>query len=487
MRKKLVSSEMSEERIFEIVRQVLAKITPTSSERERISLIVKKVIDSLHEVKKDYGIDYSIEIVGSYAKDTWLSGEADVDIFILFPPDIPEDSLGYYGLMIARQAVERIGGKCFERYATHPYIEAEVSGLTVDIVPAFKVASPDKIISPVDRTPFHTRYVISRINEKLKSEIRVLKRFMKGIGVYGAEIKVQGFSGYLAELLVIYYGSFYEVLKNASKWTPRRVFIDIEHFYKEREKKKLLRIMPGAMVVIDPIDKNRNVASALSIQKMCEFIAASREFLKTPSLDFFFPPKQFIAKENVSSLLEKRGTDIVVVLTKIPKLAEDIIWGQIYKSLDGLERLIKRFDFKVLSKGAWLSEENDLFFLFELENAELPTIEKHYGPPVTSKNVDSFLEKYLGSPDTISGPYIENDRWIVFRKRKYSTVSDLLKDRFHEARLGKHVLESLSKKMEILQGAEILKYLDKKGFKEYLYNWLIKKPHWLRHEKAKFE
>jgi len=474
---------MFEEKTSDILKKVIEKITPSNSERKKISLVIEKILSSLRELKKVYDVGYSIEVVGSYAKDTWLSGEADIDIFILFPPEIPENSLRYYGLTIARQAIERLGGKCFERYATHPYVEAEIEGLVVDIVPAYKVPSPDKIISPVDRTPFHTRYVVSRINEKLKSEIRLLKRFMKGIGVYGAEIKVQGFSGYLAELLVIYYGSFCNVLKNALKWRPRRVFIDIEHFYKEKEKKKLLKIMPGAMIVIDPVDKNRNVASALSIQKMCEFIAAAKEFLRKPSLDFFFPSRRHVAIDYVSSLLKNRGTDIIVILTKIPEMAEDVAWGQIYKSLDGLERLFKRFDFKVLSKGAWLSEKNDLFLLFELENARLPFIEKHYGPPVTSKNADSFLKKYLGSPNTLAGPYIEGDRWIVFRKRKYTNAFNLIRERYQEARLGKHILESLSENMKIIYGIEILKYLDNKDFREYFYNWLIKIPHWLKYGK----
>jgi tRNA nucleotidyltransferase (CCA-adding enzyme) len=36
---------------------------------------------------------------------------------------------------------------------------------------------------------------------------------MKGTGVYGAEAKVEGFSGYLTELLVINYGSFPKALE----------------------------------------------------------------------------------------------------------------------------------------------------------------------------------------------------------------------------------------------------------------------------------
>ncbi|OYT27515.1 MAG: CCA tRNA nucleotidyltransferase [Thermofilum sp. ex4484_82] len=463
-----------------ILDEVLGRITPTPEERRFVSKIVSEVITALESLKSDYKIDYKVEIVGSYAKDTWLSGEADIDIFLLFSPDLPQENLGYYGLTIAKKAVENLGGRWFERYATHPYIEAEVKGLTVDIVPAYAVETPDKIISPVDRTPFHTRYVKSRIDEEMKSQIRLLKKFMKGIGVYGAEIKVQGFSGYLAELLIIYYGSFIEVIKNASKWKPRKVFIDLERFYSERERKKLLKIMPGAMVVIDPVDKARNAASALSIQKMCEFVAASKAFFKSPNVEFFFPPKPEIDQSRLENLLKSRETDILAIVTIVPKLAEDIIWGQIYKSLDGLETLFKKYNFKVLSKGAWLSKNNDLVMLYELETAKLPITEKHLGPPVGSENENDFISKYVNSPNTIAGPFIEGSRWIVFRKRKCTTASEVVKVYYEEARLGKHIYESFNMKMQILQNQDILKLTSIDGFKEFLHSWLVKKPFWLK-------
>ncbi|RLE71475.1 MAG: hypothetical protein DRZ80_08375, partial [Thermoprotei archaeon] len=60
-----------------ILDEVLGRITPTPEERRFISKIVSEVITALESLKSDYKIDYKVEIVGSYAKDTWLSGEAD--------------------------------------------------------------------------------------------------------------------------------------------------------------------------------------------------------------------------------------------------------------------------------------------------------------------------------------------------------------------------------------------------------------------------
>ncbi|MBS7613865.1 hypothetical protein KEJ48_06465, partial [Candidatus Bathyarchaeota archaeon] len=42
-------------------------------------------------------------------------------------------------------------------------------------------------------------------------------KFAKGIGVYGADIKTGGFSGYLCELLIVSYGDFIKTVESASK------------------------------------------------------------------------------------------------------------------------------------------------------------------------------------------------------------------------------------------------------------------------------
>ena len=383
-----------EERVEEILERVARAVTPSREERERLDSVLEKVVRALEELRGKYSIDYAVEIVGSYAKDTWLSGEADIDVFLLFSPEVPEEEMGVMGLRIAREAVARLGGVCLEKYAAHPYVEAHVEGVTMDIVPAYRVQRASEIISPVDRTPFHTRYVAQRLNEDLRREVRLLKKFMKGIGVYGAEIRVQGFSGYLVELLVLYYGSFLNVLREARSWRPRRVFIDLEGYYGERERKRLLKTMPGAMVVVDPVDKSRNVASALSIQRFCEFVAAARVFLEKPSIHFFFPPPLELRDEGfVREVIERRGTDIVALVTRLPPMPEDIAWGQIYKSLEGLARLLERHEFRVYGTGAWLGGDGTLVMLFELESSRLPAIEKHCGPPVGSKNERDFLEK----------------------------------------------------------------------------------------------
>ena len=70
----------------------------------------------------------------------------------------------------------------------------------------------------------------------------------------------------------------------------RRIVIDLEDFYVNREH-ELALLFPEPLTIIDPVDKGRNVASAVLPQKLYKFVAASRAFLEKPSIDFFYPPK----------------------------------------------------------------------------------------------------------------------------------------------------------------------------------------------------
>jgi len=98
------------------------------------------------------------------AKDTWLSEEPEIDIFMRVPKIILRKSLGEVCLKIARQATE--GLEQIERFAEHPYLEAIVDYVRVNIVPCYQTERGEWL-SATDRTPFHTEYVKERLNEQM--------------------------------------------------------------------------------------------------------------------------------------------------------------------------------------------------------------------------------------------------------------------------------------------------------------------------------
>ncbi len=96
-------------------------------------------------------------------------------------------------------------------------------GVSVDLVPCYDVKSWRDVKTAVDRSILHTGgWVLENLNGR-NDEVRLLKRFLKGINAYGSEIHVRGFSGYLAEILIIEHGSFLEVLGKADFMLRRKI------------------------------------------------------------------------------------------------------------------------------------------------------------------------------------------------------------------------------------------------------------------------
>jgi tRNA nucleotidyltransferase (CCA-adding enzyme) len=211
-------------KIEHVCSEVLRRISPSATERKKISTLASELERKVAFAAKKRGVEAVVRVEGSVAKDTWLREEPDVDVFMCLSPTIPRKTLGKVSLAIAREATE--GSRQVERFAEHPYLEAFVDGYRVNIVPCY-CATGGEWLSATDRTPFHTDYVNKLLDQSLRGEVRLLKRFLQGIRAYGAEIKVGGFSGYLCELLIIHHGSFRKTLEAFATYTPRMV-IDVE-------------------------------------------------------------------------------------------------------------------------------------------------------------------------------------------------------------------------------------------------------------------
>lgn len=416
---------------------MLAEIRPRPDEL----LHLQSVIDQLVPAIEREGVEAMV--VGSAARGTWVRGDRDLDLFLLFPPELDRDALEREGLTLARAVALEFGDGYREKYAEHPYINATVDGIDVDLVPCYRVTSAAGIQSAVDRTPFHTRYVTARIGE-LVDDVLLLKRMAQAGGVYGSDQMTEGFAGYLCELLVLHYGSFRAVLEGASDWRPG-IVIDLEEHAGKRFEEPL--------VVIDPVDPNRNVSASVSLSRMMEFVELARAYLDSPSTAFFerrsHPP---IGCDDFSARLTARGTALYAVRFPTPNLIEDIVVPQLRKSLDGLVQLLERHEFSVNRADAEMGPDHCLL-LFELLVDTLPPVARHQGPPLWNReNAERFREKYAPSDAAVAGPFIEDGRYIVEVRRRYCCAGDLLgSDAALQVSLGKHVRRAL-KERELLVG-----------------------------------
>jgi tRNA nucleotidyltransferase (CCA-adding enzyme) len=465
-----------------LTKRILEKITPKKEEYAKINSLSRELEQKITLACKQEGIEAIVRVEGSMAKDTWLSENLDIDIFMRLPTSIPRKNLGNIGLKIAKKAAG--DAEKLERFAEHPYLEIFLGGYRVDIVPCYD-SEPGKWQSATDRTPYHTDYIRTHLGKELRGEVRLLKRFMQGINVYGAEIKIGGFSGYLCELLIMKYGSFAQTIRAFAEYNLR-VVIDIERSYAGREN-ELSMLFPEPLVIIDPVDKGRNVASAVQPQKLYTFIGSARAFLKKPSEAFFYPSKpKILPSKTMKSQLRNRGSSIVFLVIDQLNAVPDVLWGQLYRSKRSLRTLLELNDYKVLKDAVWSNEKSLSVLVFELEEQILPRVKKHLGPPLEREaECEKFLAKYAENEQVISGPYLEDGRWMVELPRKTNDAVELLKEKLADG--GKNVgvaelvARSIQKNFRVFVNSEVLEvYYDNIDFAQFLTDFLSGKPFWLK-------
>lgn len=402
---------------------VLRRIRPTPEQRERVDRAVGSILEAVRDRAHERALDLKIMLVGSVAKDTYV-GSPDLDIFMLFPPTVQRRDLESIGLAMGREVLSN--GEA--RYAEHPYIHGTWDGLEVDLVPCYAVKDTSELRSAVDRTPFHTRYVNSNLKEGQHDQVRLLKQFTKGIGAYGAEARTQGFSGYLVELLILRYGGMREVLEAASSWKRGEVLTLGERG----------RPFKDPLAFYDPVDRDRNVASALSVNNLALFIHAAREYLSRPSLTFFFPrEREPLPLSLIEDIMKKRGTELLVIHLDRPGMIDDDLFPQVRRTLDGAADLLERGDFIVYDRSFHIGDS--IFLVLELERAALPRSVRHDGPPAWIDNARSFLDKWKGRG--LSEPFLDNGRWSVMVSREHPEAVALVLDRLDQAALGSGLRE----------------------------------------------
>lgn len=453
-----------------LIEYVLKKIKPSEKDIKEVNSLASKIINECKEKCIKNNLETEVILSGSTAKNTWLKNLGEIDVFVLFNKSLGEKEIEEYIIKIGKEVIKDLNGTYRLRYAEHPYVEGFIDKYRINIVAAYKVPKGEWK-SSADRTPYHTEYVNSKIDDYLRDQIRILKAFLIGCKLYGAEIRVGGFSGYLAELLIINFGNFMKVIEEVAKWKPQ-VYIDIEKLLNEKEAFKKFPYNP--LIVIDPVDKNRNVAAAVTKTKFSEFIISSKLFLKNPSKKFFFPKKYKLRtiKQIIKEIKKEERNILAISFIDKEIKPPDILWGELLKTLNGIEKLMNREGFKVIKCDAW-SNNKECLLLYELQTLQLPRNYKHIGPPVYIKNALDFIEKNLKNKDTISGPWIKGYRIYVEKKRNIQNAREFLIEKIkrNEVSIAKRLLPKILRG-EIIEGIGIAHLCKNIEIREFIDNFL---------------
>jgi len=424
--------------------EVLASLRPSAEEVWRL----KAVSDTIIAAIEKHGVPAML--VGSVARETWISGDRDLDIFMLFSPDLSREDLELQGISLARSVASHFSAQGVEKYAEHPYLnmiyaEGAVC-VDIDLVPCYAVQSASCILSAVDRTPFHTRYMQERIRPYV-DDVLLLKQFAKSAGVYGSDLMTEGFSGYLCEVLILAYKGFLPLLQGIVTWKPGFV-LDIENHQAEE--------FDAPLVIIDPVDPRRNVSASVSLSKLLACIEYAAGYMRDPSPLFFSVHSvPLLSREEVVMRCEERGTALWCMVFSTPPGPADTIVPQLRKSSESLVQLFMRFDFRPCRWDVWMGDERCIL-LFEFMEDVIPSYRRHLGPPVLAReHAQRFLERYRDPGSCLSGPYIHDGRYIVELVRKYCSVCDLVSSQqIFSIALGKQIRLSLSEGFSLCSPAQ---------------------------------
>lgn len=425
-----------------VIAKALSLCEPTKSEASKLTKIAqeaKRLVEN-----RVASLDEVVDVIfgGSFAKGTWLRGDADIDIFVKIKPSVSVERFEVLGKSIGQEALKKHKPKL--RYSDHPYVEAFVRGIRVNVVPCYNVEQ-GKWQGAADRSPFHTEYISSNFDDEKRMQARLLKKFFKGVGIYGAEISTGGFSGYVSEVLVLKYGSFENVLRAAADMQDRQVIAAGDY------DSDIVKGFRSPVIIIDPVDSRRNLGTAISPESVGRFVLAARAFLASPSLQFFRE------KNKHAKASAKLYPNVLVVEFTHKERSPDIIWGQLKRSLKAMAKQLEIADFIVLRSSCITDEKTSAALAFLLESITLPPYTKRKGPEVfRRKDTVSFISDTKNKKPLVT--WVDREMRVAMLVDRKATdarqfARSLLLDRIENSGVAKDLIAD-RKKLRIYSGSE---------------------------------
>ena len=444
-------------RFTQIFNKVLQEITPTQQEVRLILKIVKELESHLKTRAIELDIKYTtMEPQGSTGiKQTQLKDDFDIDFFIgldinqfedkhreLSKNKLKEESKQYFLHLCNEWIIKSLKGSKFMEpslfYAEHPYVRAiyvsDGKEIRVDVVLYLdlnlKYIKEKGPITSVDRSPWHGRFIRDNLTIDQKNDVRLLKQFFKACHCYGDKSAVgrMGFIGYSAELLIYYYNTLESLLLDFNNLTDN--YLD----YYKRSKiqlRKIAHMREDPLIIIDPIDKNRNVASAISLRayKYCNHKIS--QFIQNPKVEYFqiLPLKELTIDEN-HPLFAK--TFIIELKNDQAEVHYTINRDKLYSLAESIKSNGER---EVSHEKRFGSIEFELYFEDSTQEynlafyCEQPSISKTFlrkGPPIKDKlHAERFKEK---NPE-----YFEKDKHLwVETNREFTEFVKFLEHHVYE-------------------------------------------------------
>lgn len=373
------------------------------------------LIDNLNSFLKKEDIKAICVLGGSTAKGTMIKDDHDIDIFVKF------DYCKFKNSDLSDE-LEKILKRSyinFEKvHGSRDYFQIKQKDLLLELVPVLDIDSYKFAKNVTDMSPLHVRWVQQNTDDIIRDEIRLLKQFCKANNLYGAESYIGGFSGHILDILCIYYRSFLNTLKEAKNW-DKKTIIDIKNYHDKEFSRLNKDKLKSPLIIIDPLQPERNAAAALSKDKYEKFKILAKRFLDDPSVEYFK-----IKSFSINNIIkQKKKDEDLIILDMVPlKGKTDIIGGKLFKIFKKIISMLNKYDFIINYSDWFFDKKNKCYIYFYIKKRKLSDFVTKIGPPSYIKDdVKNFMKKNPGF-------YKKDDRYYVKVKRKYITPFDLIKD-----------------------------------------------------------
>lgn len=355
---------------------------PSAAEQKKLQATVKSFLALLNK----HLPSAKAILGGSGAKGTWLSGNFDVDIFVQYDYKKFSSETTHLSDLLEKSIKKKFPkNKLTRLHGSRDYFQIPYEGLTFEVVPILKISKAAQAKNITDVSPLHALWV--KKNVKNTDEVLLAKQFCKVQGLYGAESFIQGFSGYVLEILLAKYKTLEKLLQASQKWKDKEA-IDLSQWYKGKDilfhlnKSKT----KSPIIVIDPVDKNRNAAAALSYEKVKLFRQKAKEYLHHPQESFFVIRKK--GKEEWQQEAGKKHLHLVIVSLQPLAGKRDVVGAKLLKVFKFLKQRLAPFELK-RAEWAW----DTMAFL--TAKKEIAPTEERKGPPIGMKEaVEHFKKKH---------------------------------------------------------------------------------------------
>ena len=490
-KKSSTTEDRKNEKHLKIENQVLEVINVQWERHEEIgdllSILKEKILLDLNSL----GYIGRVEVQGSFIRKTYLGEDEIYDLLLILPQSDKAKVHQILDSLVQRLRKDRIRKSPLEvkkQTGKIPHLRIVADEEYINLFVGFEVTPGEEQISIFDFIPMHTQYILTHLQEKERKEVLLLKKFVKTIGVYRNEIGAIGFNGYLCELLILFYGSFWEAIQAIGKWRPRTI-VDVKRKREQIEDVDLLtsellaRYYP--LYVPDPLNPKDNVAADVSMSQFMSLIAAANTYIFDPNIHFFEDMQcEIPSYDDLVRKIITTGREILVLVLKREFQESEICWQKSLSIKSAFMSEIFSNDYILERAHAFVSDEY-YGLMLSLMNATPQLVIRKDGPDIGSEESLEFLRRYTKHVDVVAGPFIDNERWAVHLSKKGQRIHDflanLVKKNTFVLNVDSFLKVEIKEKMKVLGIDEKLReiYEFDPTFAEGFFIFIERKPLWI--------